>query len=431
MLSPARACEVITETSAKTDVLASDTMALPCQTEKRRKRSLARRFQQGSISKMGNWYVVRFRKDENGARKLTYEKICPVSGPGYLPVGQRKRRAAEILTEQGINEAQTFYAEHGETFSQRAASFLRESEKRKRNPAKPATLDGWRRILSNHLNPAIGDTPLANIENGTLKAVISSLYEKNLSPQTIVTYANLLKLVVGSAVDENGNQLFARKWNNDFADLPVLTRQKQPAFTAEQTAKIVGLAHGKYRVLFALFAATGMRAGEALGLPVENIDLGRNIITVAQSSWHGQIQPPKTGAAIREIDITPEIAEVLREYIDGRTSGLLFQTRSGKPLSQTTIARRHLHPALAAIGAEKASFHAFRRFRATHLRKQGCNEDLVKFWLGHAKAGITDTYSKLFLDEMFRQQEAKRVGIGFEISPIVRTVRKIEEREAA
>ena len=324
----------MTETSAKTGVLAGVTMTLPCQTKKRR-RSLARRYQQGSISTMGNWFVVRFRKDENGARKLTYEKICPVSGPGYLPVGQRKRRAAEILTEQGINDAQTFHAEHGETFSQRAASFLRESEKRKRNPVKPATLDGWRRILANHLNPAIGDMPLANIENGTLKMVVGKLYEKNLAPQSIVTYATLLKLVVGSAVDENGNQLFARKWNNDFADLPVVTRQKQPAFTAEQTSKIVGLAHGKYRVMFTLLAATGMRIGEALGLPIENIDLGRNIITVTQSVWRGRIQSPKTAAAMREIDITPEIAEVLREYIAGRTSGLLFQTRNGKPLSQT------------------------------------------------------------------------------------------------
>ena len=421
---------VLTETSAKTDVLASDTIALPSRTKKRGC-SLARRYQQGSISTMGNWYVIRFRKDVNGARKQGYEKICPVSGPGYLPGGQRKRRAAEILVEQGINSTQAFHAEHGETFSQRAACFLRESEKRKRNPVKPATLDGWRRILSNHLNPAIGDMPLANIENGTLKMVVGKLYEKQLSPQTIVTYANLLKMVVNSAVDENGNQLFARRWNNDFADLPVITHQKQPAFTAEQMAKIVGLERGKYRVLFALFGATGMRAGEAFGLPIENIDLDRNIITVKQSVWRGQIQQPKTAAALREIDITPEIAEVLREYIGERTSGLLFQTKSGKPLSLTNILRRHLHPALAAIEAEKTGFHAFRRFRATHLRKQVCNEDLVKFWLGHAKAGITDTYSKLSLDETFRQQEAKRVGIGFEISPIVRSVRKIEEREAA
>jgi integrase len=274
--------------------------------------------------------------------------------------------------------------------------------------------------------------PLANIENGTLKMVVAKLYEEKLSPQTIVTYANLLKLVVGSVVDENGNQLFARKWNNDFADLPVLSRQKQPAFTADQTTKIVGMARGKYRVLFAALAATGMRIGEALGLPIENVDLGRHIITITQSAWRGQIQPPKTAAAIREIDITPEIAEVLREYIGERTSGLLFQSKKGKPLSQTNISRRHLHPALAKIGAEKTSFHAFRRYRVTHLRRSACNPDLVKFWLGHAKKeSITDTYSKLDRDEIFRQQEAKRVGIGFEIPSIVRTVRNFEEREAA
>jgi integrase len=308
---------------------------------------------------------------------------------------------------------------------------LRESEKRKRNPVKPATLDGWRRILSTHLNPAIGDMPLASIENGALKMLVAKLYEKKLSPQTIVTYANLLKLVVGSAIDRNGNQLFPIKWNNDFADLPVIEKQKQPAFDSATMTHIVQKARGKYRALFILLGAGGLRAGEALGLPIENIDLNRHVIKVTQSAWRSSIQKPKTPAAIREIDITPEIAEILRECIGTRTGGLLFQSRTGKPLSQSNIERRHLHRILESIGSEKAGFHAFRRFRATHLRKHGCNEDLVKFWLGHAKAGITDTYSKLFLDEMFRQQEAKRVGIGFEISPIVRTVRKNEEREAA
>jgi hypothetical protein len=46
-----------------------------------------------------------------------------------------------------------------------------------------------------------------------------------------------------------------------------------------------------------------------------------------------------------------------------------------------------------------------RRFRATWLRKQRTPEDIIKFWLGHAKESVTDTYSKLADDEEFLQRK--------------------------
>ena len=77
--------------------------------------------------------------------------------------------------------------------------------------------------------------------------------------------------------------------------------------------------------------------------------------------------------------------------------------------------RRSLHPILKQLGVEKAGFHATRRFRTTWLRKQRAPEDLIKFWLGHAKQSVTDAYSKLADDEEFRKQVAEKVGTGFEV----------------
>jgi type I restriction enzyme M protein len=36
------------------------------------------------------------------------------------------------------------------------------------------------------------------------------------------------------------------------------------------------------------------------------------------------------------------------------------------------------------LGREKAGFHAFRRYRVTHLRKNRGPEDLLRLWIGHA-----------------------------------------------
>jgi hypothetical protein len=42
------------------------------------------------------------------------------------------------------------------------------------------------------------------------------------------------------------------------------------------------------------------------------------------------------------------------------------------------------------------------------------------FWIGHADTSMTDRYSKLSSDERFRRAECARIGIGFDIRPVVK-----------
>lgn len=75
-----------------------------------------------------------------------------------------------------------------------------------------------------------------------------------------------------------------------------------------------------------------------------------------------------------------------------------------------------MHPVLKRLGQPKSGAHAFRRFRATWLRKQHAPEDLIRFWLGHANKSVTDLYSKLKEDVTFRKKVAEQIGIGFELA---------------
>jgi hypothetical protein len=61
-----------------------------------------------------------------------------------------------------------------------------------------------------------------------------------------------------------------------------------------------------------------------------------------------------------------------------------------------------------------------RRFLTTWLRKQRAPEDLIKFWLGHAKESVTDGYSKLADDVEFRAQVAETAATGFEVPSTLR-----------
>ena len=64
---------------------------------------------------------------------------------------------------------------------------------------------------------------------------------------------------------------------------------------------------------------------------------------------------------------------------------------------------------------DKAGFHAFRRLRTTHLRKNRVPEDVLRFWIGHADKSVTDAYSRVKDDVAFRQLCAANVGLGFEL----------------
>src|SRR5258707_1054505 len=137
-------------------------------------------------------------------------------------------------------------------------------------------------------------------------------------------------------------KLTPRKWNFHFIGLPVVDEKKQrkPSLTASEVEQILGRAKGRYKVLFVLLAGTGLRIGEALGLKLgAHLSGDFSTIRVRQSVWRGSVQTPKTDNAVREIDVPSSLAAVLKASVGGRASGFLFQTESGRPMTQRNISR--------------------------------------------------------------------------------------------
>ena len=116
---------------------------------------------------------------------------------------------------------------------------------------------------------------------------------------------------------------------------------------------------------------------------------------------------------------------MLKDFIGERKSGLLFQSRNGKPLSTSNILRRSLHPILVKLNQPKCGAHAFRRFRNTYMRNHTSTpEGLYKFWMGHAgededgNAGrndMSDLYDMVRRNLEFRKEVAEKAGLGFEL----------------
>lgn len=371
----------------------------------------------------GSWYHVRFRIDVSGQEKRVYlsKPICPVSGPGSLSKLERFRKRKEIITASGADTEEHFKKveafNHGTTFRKQAEWWLDYAMTRKRKPIRPATAAGFESYLKKWLHPLLGDLPLSSVNNRAVRHLVTKMTEAGKSPKMVNNVVQVVKMIMASAVNENGEQIHPRTWNHEFIDLPEVTNQRQPTFTSEVMDAIACGSEGRAHMLFVLLGSTGMRIGEALGLEIDkHISSDFSTLHIRQKVWSGHVQSfLKTENGVRDIDLHPSIAAKLKRFIGDRNSGFLFCSKSGKPLLQSNVLRLSLYPILQKLKQPKAGAHAFRRLRTTWLRKQRAPEDLIRFWLGHANKSVTDGYSKLKDDVPFRKKVAEQVGVGFEL----------------
>jgi integrase len=417
---------------------ASDNKVATATPDKRRGKSMSRRSgQSGSIEVSGNWYVVRFWKDVMGQEKRVHacERICPINGSEKLTQPERKRRAREIIAKSGADTpeclARAEGVSNGVTFREQAAWWLEHVQQRKRKPVAPATIESWQGCLDVWILPNLGDAPLSSVGNLALKGLVAKMVKAGLSPKTINTYSQVVKSVVASAVNEEGEQLYPRKWNHEFCDMPVVDKRKQktPCPTSEVMTGIIANTKGYKQMFLALEGGGGFRAGEAIGIEIDkHISTDFRTIKIRQKVRRGKLEHfLKTDAGRRDVDLCTALAEMLKAHVGDRTSGFLFQNKKGKFVSQTNLLRRGLHAALKKLGQPKMGLHSLRRFRLTWLRKNRIPADLERFWMGHENETVGDDYSKLKDDVAFRLEHAEKVGLGFEIPKtptVVRIVRK-------
>lgn len=119
----------------------------------------------------------------------------------------------------------------------------------------------------------------------------------------------VVKAVVASAVNNDGEELYPRKWNAEFIDMAIVHQSKQntPSFTGEVMSGLARWKHSQARIVFVLCGATGMRIGEALGLEIDkHISSDFQTISIKQKARHCAIENRLN--AVREVDLHSSIA---------------------------------------------------------------------------------------------------------------------------
>ena len=97
---------------------------------------------------------------------------------------------------------------------------------------------------------------LADVGNAQAKKLIDAMRTDKRSDKTIVEYVCIMKSIVASAVDSEGEQLFPRQWNHDFMRLPIVekTKQRRPKVTNKEVETIIAEAKPKHGLMYALMA---------------------------------------------------------------------------------------------------------------------------------------------------------------------------------
>ena len=296
-------------------------------------------------------------------------------------------------------------------FRQQAEQFMSEIASRKSDPVRSNTLHVYRSLLDARILPAIGGVEMADVNNKTAKMLVGRLTEARLSPATISLAVSLVKQIVKSVVDEEGNYLYPRTWNTRFIDAPKVDpgSQKAPITPQQTLQEAISRTKGEVRALVALLGGTGLRIGEALALRVGPDD-GVNsfwdpqmaTLTIRTTMVDGQIQPnTKTKAGTRVVDLDPDLNFFLISMWNHANCRLFHSSESA------------LRRQLTALGIP--GFHSLRRFRITHLQGNNVPGTLIKFWAGHAASDVTERYTKIGSQIEERRNWSKKAGLGFTI----------------
>lgn len=163
----------------------------------------------------------------------------------------------------------------------------------------------------------------------------------------------------------------------------------------------------RYFPFLLTLASTGMRAGEALGLQVGDVDLNRCRLAIRRAIRKHRVSSPKSGKP-RTVDSPPSSMAVLRGWIDtvraeaavrGQEATWLFPSGTGQPMDEVPF-RAAFRRCLKAAGILRhLRPHDLRHTYASLALQRGVPLVVVSRQLGHASIAITaDIYGHLAPD---------------------------------
>lgn len=261
---------------------------------------------------------------------------------------------------------------------------------------------------SGSLLATFGAMPVAAIDTTAVRRFTAEMFADGYSYQTVKNTLTVFRAVLATAVESRlvaQNPAAGVRLDRAKAKRARQTRQQDRVFlSAVQVHELAEAMPAPYGVLVRFASYTGLRAGEIVGLRVDDLDLDTARVHVRRSvaEVHGELveDVPKSGES-RTVSLPRFIVRDMREYLaaTGIRDGHLFRSERGGPLRQSNFYRRLFKPAVIALDSipDALRFHDLRHSCAAILIAEGAHPKAICERLGHSSIEVTmDTYGHLY-----------------------------------
>ena len=257
------------------------------------------------------------------------------------------------------------------------------------NRQKPSTVSTKRIVLKKHLVPMLGRKRLDEIKNEDVQKVKAKL--SHLKPKSVNCVLTVLSKLLKVAVDWGVIEIMPCTVRLLKSQSPTL-----PFYDFDDYERLIeGAAKVGPEALAAVLLGgdAGLRRGEIIALEWSDIDFRREMLTVARSSWHGNVDTPKSGRS-RQIELTERLSKALKAIRHMRGDRVLYE--DGKPVNDTVL-HRWMQSAQRRTGLRVGGggLHILRHSFCSHLSMQGAPARAIQELAGHADLTTTMRYMHL------------------------------------
>ena len=348
---------------------------------------------------------IRKRTDSRG--NVTYQITLeldrdPITGTRhrrYHTVHGTKRDAQEVLKKLLLNPDENLNAIPS---SVRLRDWMRVWLDEYLPHISQTTRDGYEEKVRNHISPALGGTPLNQLDPTQIQRFINSRIDRGMSPKSIRSMYNNLNAALNKAV-----QLKILSHNPCVGVvLPKLKRFQSVVYDATQINQLLDIAKqesASIYVISILGALLGLRRGEMTALRWEHIDFDQKTITISetcvQTSKGAQKKDPKSEAGKRTLSVGGKALDALREVKDAydeacrsnpwfHDSGYVLFKEDGNPYRPDCITQLW-NRFLKRTTLPYIRLHDLRHSNATLMIAKGVSAKVVQHRLGHADISTT------------------------------------------
>ena len=303
-----------------------------------------RRHQRGCVILKGQVWYGKYRDDvvEQDGTVTRVQRRTPLGTKREYPT----KRLAERKLEQILCRINAVEYRPGRVAT--LAEFAERWKVEIVTKYKPSTKCSAGSHVNSHILPYLGKLRMDAIGAENQQAFVTHLADQ-VSYKSVLNILSTLSSMLTTAknwgyvcegVDQHKLVLPGRGIRKDAA-----------CFTADEVRNILRIAEDPWRLMFACAALLGLRAGEILGLRVEDVDLQTRTLNIKQGAWRGKLQTAKNTASEAALPIPAALEGFFREYLKTwkpNPLGLLFCNRNGacvdfaenRRVSSLAIARR-------------------------------------------------------------------------------------------